>query len=74
MRPAAIVQAPPTRRAGDQAKLVVKDTGQGMPAEFIRERLFKPFQTTKRAGMGIGAYEVFHYVQELGGGLMMLGS
>ncbi len=53
--------------AGDQAKLVVKDTGQGMPAEFIRDRLFKPFQTTKRAGMGIGAYEVFHYVQELGG-------
>jgi signal transduction histidine kinase len=29
--------------------------------------LFKPFQTTKEAGMGIGAYESFQYVQELGG-------
>ena len=25
------------------------------------------FQTTKQAGMGIGAYESFQYVQELGG-------
>jgi signal transduction histidine kinase len=38
-----------------------------MSAEFVRERLFKPFQTTKQAGMGIGAYESFQYVQELGG-------
>ena len=43
------------------------DTGQGMSQEFIRNRLFKPFQTTKQAGMGIGAYESFQYVQELGG-------
>jgi signal transduction histidine kinase len=38
-----------------------------MSQEFIRDRLFKPFQTTKQAGMGIGAYESFQYVQELGG-------
>ena len=38
-----------------------------MSQEFIRDRLFKPFQTTKKAGMGIGAYESFQYVQELGG-------
>jgi signal transduction histidine kinase len=38
-----------------------------MTPEFLRERLFKPFQTTKPAGMGIGAYESFQYVQELGG-------
>jgi signal transduction histidine kinase len=38
-----------------------------MTREFIRTRLFKPFQTTKQAGMGIGAYESFQYVQELGG-------
>jgi len=50
-----------------QARIVVSDTGQGMSKEFIRDRLFKPFQTTKQAGMGIGAYESYQYVQELGG-------
>jgi putative PEP-CTERM system histidine kinase len=54
-------------RAGGQARIVVADTGQGMTQDFIRDRLFKPFQTTKQAGMGIGAYESFQYVQELGG-------
>ena len=54
------------RQAG-QAQIEVLDTGSGMSQEFIRNRLFKPFQTTKQAGMGIGAYESFHYVQELGG-------
>ena len=50
-----------------QARIVVGDTGKGMSQDFIRDRLFKPFQTTKQAGMGIGAYESFQYVQELGG-------
>ena len=49
------------------ARVEVRDTGQGMDPEFVRDRLFKPFQTTKDAGMGIGAYESFQYVQELGG-------
>ena len=54
-------------RAGGQARIVVGDTGHGMTQDFVRDRLFKPFQTTKQAGMGIGAYESFQYVQELGG-------
>lgn len=54
-------------RVAGQARIVVGDTGQGMTQEFIRERLFKPFQTTKQAGMGIGVYESFHYLQEIGG-------
>jgi putative PEP-CTERM system histidine kinase len=54
-------------RSSGQARIVVGDTGQGMSQDFIRDRLFKPFQTTKQAGMGIGAYESFQYVQELGG-------
>lgn len=52
-----------------QARIVVGDTGTGMSQDFVRERLFKPFQTTKAAGMGIGAYESFQYVQELGGAM-----
>jgi putative PEP-CTERM system histidine kinase len=54
-------------KLGGQARLVVGDTGHGMTPEFVRDRLFKPFQTTKATGMGIGAYESFQYVQELGG-------
>ncbi len=55
------------RREAGMAQIEVGDTGQGMSADFIRERLFKPFQTTKQGGMGIGAYESRQYIQELGG-------
>jgi putative PEP-CTERM system histidine kinase len=54
-------------RSEGLALIEVGDTGRGMSPEFVRDRLFKPFQTTKQAGMGIGAYESFQYVQELGG-------
>ena len=56
-------------RQGTHALVEVGDTGHGMSPEFVRERLFKPFQTTKPTGMGIGAYESFQYVHELGGKL-----
>jgi putative PEP-CTERM system histidine kinase len=59
------------RKAG-WALVEVGDTGHGMSPEFIRERLFKPFQTTKQAGMGIGAYESFQYVRELGGDIAVM--
>lgn len=54
-------------RFGSHALVEVGDNGMGMSESFLQERLFKPFQTTKEAGMGIGAYESFQYVQELGG-------
>lgn len=54
-------------RYGSHARVEVGDNGLGMSEQFVQERLFKPFQTTKEAGMGIGAYESFQYVQELGG-------
>jgi putative PEP-CTERM system histidine kinase len=52
---------------GKFASIDVADTGVGMPAEFIRERLFKPFETTKNTGMGIGVYESAQYIRSLGG-------
>lgn len=54
-------------RQGIHALVEVGDSGHGMSPEFVRERLFKPFQTTKPTGMGIGAYESFQYIHELGG-------
>ena len=58
-------------RDGSHAMVEVGDTGHGMTPEFVRERLFKPFQTTKQTGMGIGAYESYQYVNELGGRLVV---
>lgn len=51
-----------------KAIIEIKDNGSGMDTEFIRERLFKPFETTKgNAGMGIGVYESREFVQSIGG-------
>ena len=48
----------------------ISDTGCGMDEQFIAERLFKPFDTTKgNAGMGIGAYDAKQYMASLGGRL-----
>ncbi|ARO86830.1 sensor histidine kinase [Nitrosospira lacus] len=52
----------------------IKDTGHGMSEDFIREKLFKPFETTKSAGMGIGVFESKEYVSELGGELEVVSS
>ena len=45
------------------------DTGRGMSAAFMRDRLFRPFVSTKSQGMGIGLFECREYVRELGGSL-----
>ena len=56
-------------RQGDHALIELQDTGHGMSEDFIRDRLFKPFESTKSAGMGIGVFESRAYIQELGGEL-----
>jgi len=60
------------RRHGGQARIEIGDTGKGMTQEYVRTRLFKPFQSTKPAGMGIGAYESLQYVRELGGNIEVM--
>ncbi len=54
---------------GACAVLEVSDSGCGMSTQFLRERLFKPFETTKPSGMGIGVFESREYIRELGGQL-----
>jgi putative PEP-CTERM system histidine kinase len=54
---------------GRFSSVTITDHGVGMTPEFIRDRLFKPFQTTKQSGMGIGVYESVKYLTELGGDL-----
>jgi putative PEP-CTERM system histidine kinase len=51
-----------------QAKIDIEDNGAGMNEKFIRDKLFRPFVTTKgNAGMGIGVYEAREVARELGG-------
>ncbi len=46
----------------------VSDCGRGMSGSFVRDSLFRPFQTTKgNAGMGIGVYESREFVRNMGG-------
>ena len=47
--------------------LSVTDHGCGMSAEFLRQRLFKPFQTTKKKGIGIGMFQSKIIVEAHGG-------
>ena len=54
----------------DHQKLTITiiDNGKGMTQEFIANRLFKPFDSTKGvAGMGIGVYQSREYIRSLDG-------
>jgi putative PEP-CTERM system histidine kinase len=60
-------------RRADSAIVEVQDTGMGMDKEFIRDRLFRPFESTKgKAGMGIGVYESRDYIHKLGGDIEVI--
>jgi putative PEP-CTERM system histidine kinase len=57
-------------REGAHAVITIEDNGCGMEAEFVRTRLFRPFDTTKGSkGMGIGAYQARAFVVDSGGTL-----
>ena len=56
-------------RVSDQPCISIIDTGVGMSADFIREQLFKPFNSTKEGGFGIGAYEARTLILAMGGRL-----
>ncbi len=50
----------------------VSDNGCGMSDEFIQKRLFKPFQTTKKKGLGIGLFQCKAIVEAHAGKLKVL--
>ncbi|WP_157976443.1 XrtA/PEP-CTERM system histidine kinase PrsK [Parahaliea mediterranea] len=55
-------------RAGASFMVCIKDTGKGMDREFVANRLFTPFDSTKGlTGMGIGAFESRDFIRGLGG-------
>ena len=46
-----------TKRSNSWAVLQVSDNGCGISPEFLGQSLFRPFQTTKKKGIGIGMYQ-----------------
>jgi putative PEP-CTERM system histidine kinase len=54
---------------GSMAVIEVEDNGPGMDDEFVRDKLFHPFATTKGLGYGIGVYESRDFASSLGGRL-----
>ena len=47
----------------------VNDSGCGMSADFIENKLFKPFETTKKHGLGIGLYQCKQIIESHGGSI-----
>ena len=58
-----------TQHVGDSVVLSVTDNGCGMSAAFLRDSLFRPFQSTKKKGLGIGMYQSRMIVEAHGGSI-----
>jgi len=56
-----------TSQSNGWAVLLVADNGGGMSAEFMTRALFRPFQTTKKKGLGIGMFQSKMIVEAHGG-------
>jgi signal transduction histidine kinase len=55
--------------ARDSVTIAIADKGIGMDGDFVRNRLFQPFASTKSGGFGIGAFEARALVTAMGGRL-----
>ncbi|MBL4720872.1 MAG: PEP-CTERM system histidine kinase PrsK, partial [Alphaproteobacteria bacterium] len=49
--------------------LEIEDNGPGMSADYIQDHLFRPLDTQKSDGYGLGAYQTRELVRQLGGRL-----
>lgn len=56
-----------TKMDNGNAIIAVADSGKGMTDDFIRDRLFHPFATTKKKGIGLGLYSCRDIVEQHGG-------
>jgi signal transduction histidine kinase len=56
-------------RAHDQLFIAIIDRGPGMEPDFVRNRLFEPFASTKVGGFGVGAFEAKSLISAMNGRL-----
>ncbi len=59
------------RHEVERVVIEITDQGPGMTQDFIRDRLFQPFGTSKRTGSGIGAFQARELLREVGGDLQV---
>ncbi len=55
-----------------RVQIDIIDEGPGMAPDFVRDRLFEPFTTSKLEGSGIGAFQARELLREAGGDLIVL--
>lgn len=55
--------------AGDEIVIEVEDDGPGMDQEYVEAHLFRPLDSEKETGYGLGAYQTRQLVREMGGRL-----
>lgn len=55
--------------ADGKPAFAVSDTGPGMSQTFIDQRLFRPFSTTKKNGIGLGLYTCREVIRASGGSI-----
>jgi putative PEP-CTERM system histidine kinase len=58
-----------TEQVGGNVVLTVMDNGCGMSAAFLKDCLFRPFQSTKKEGLGIGMFQSRMIVEAHGGSI-----
>jgi signal transduction histidine kinase len=51
----------------ESVAIAIADKGVGMDGDFIRNRLFQPFTSTKPGGFGIGSFEARSLIMAMGG-------
>ncbi len=57
------------RAARERVVVEIIDNGAGMSEDFVRERLFRPFETTKPDGVGLGLFTASQIVRHHGGSI-----
>ena len=70
MGPAGRIQVR-TDLQGGRIVLSVADNGCGMSEAFMRDSLFRPFQSTKSKGLGIGMFQSRMVVEAHGGSIQV---
>ena len=57
--------------AAGEVRISIADHGTGMDGDFVRNRLFQPFASTKPGGFGIGSFEARSLIAAMGGRLVV---